>query len=286
MRRLRAREHEPILGRAPARAVDGAAVRNSQQRPGTVAATPAAEFRRSAFQVLAPHEAGLLEQSQLCESLSSRTRAEVAARVVRRRIERGQHLVREGDTDESIHMVLSGRLKVVATSLDGDEFIVSFLHPGDCAGTVAAVDGGPSPVSVTAHAPSELLTLLPDDVKALSSRWAEFALGLARMLSASLREANERLGDAHFYDLRTRVARCLADMEEHCAPSAQVEMGTAIPLTQAELAAMLGAGRSRVNKILNDFQHEGVITLSRRSMTIVDLPRLRQSARLEPGAED
>ena len=51
------------------------------------------------------------------------------------------------------------------------------------------------------------------------------------------------------------------------------------PITQGELAAMVGSTRQSVNKLLGWFVDDGLIRMDRDSIVIVDLPALRRAAR-------
>jgi CRP-like cAMP-binding protein len=51
-----------------------------------------------------------------------------------------------------------------------------------------------------------------------------------------------------------------------------------LPMTQADLARMLGTSRSRANAELRRLESEGLIRSGYRGITLLDLPRLRALA--------
>jgi CRP-like cAMP-binding protein len=51
------------------------------------------------------------------------------------------------------------------------------------------------------------------------------------------------------------------------------------PLTQSDLAAMIGATRQSVNKLLGEFEEEGLLRLERDSIVVADVPALARAAR-------
>lgn len=57
----------------------------------------------------------------------------------------------------------------------------------------------------------------------------------------------------------------------------------ALPLTQEDLADVLGLSSVHMNRILQTLRDEGVIRLRERTLTITDLERLRQIAEFCPG---
>jgi len=51
-----------------------------------------------------------------------------------------------------------------------------------------------------------------------------------------------------------------------------------LPMTQADLARMVGTSRSRVNSQLRRLESEGLVRSGYRGITLLDLPRLRTLA--------
>jgi CRP-like cAMP-binding protein len=79
-----------------------------------------------------------------------------------------------------------------------------------------------------------------------------------------------RLGELIGEGLKSRVAALLLDETE-------VEEGL-IRLPQATLAGLLGASRPRVNRILKEFEREGLVRLTYRRVEILDRDRLHRIA--------
>jgi CRP/FNR family transcriptional regulator/CRP/FNR family cyclic AMP-dependent transcriptional regulator len=72
-----------------------------------------------------------------------------------------------------------------------------------------------------------------------------------------------------------RIARKVLELaDRHGKPVADgVRIGIRVP--QAELAAMVGASRENVNRVLAQFVDLGALTIDRGHITIVDEGRLR-----------
>jgi CRP-like cAMP-binding protein len=70
-------------------------------------------------------------------------------------------------------------------------------------------------------------------------------------------------------DLRTRIAALLVG-----------ETGATgvIRLPQATLAHLLGASRSSVNRILKEFENQGLLRVEYRRVEVLDVERLRAAA--------
>jgi CRP-like cAMP-binding protein len=81
---------------------------------------------------------------------------------------------------------------------------------------------------------------------------------VVRILARRLRATDEALSDAMFLDVTGRTAKRLLEL-------ADGEDDFRMPLTQEELAGMVGASRERVNKAIALFVKLGWLEISGRS---------------------
>jgi CRP/FNR family transcriptional regulator len=73
-----------------------------------------------------------------------------------------------------------------------------------------------------------------------------------------------------------RILHYLADLSNLVKPTNQAE-GYQLPITQAELADLIGATRETTSTTLNQLEREGLIKLSRRLLTIPSPASLRSA---------
>jgi CRP-like cAMP-binding protein len=86
-----------------------------------------------------------------------------------------------------------------------------------------------------------------------------------------LRQTDSALADSMFLDVTGRTAKRLLEL----AGEAEEFI---LPVTQEELAGMVGASRERVNKALSAFIRLGWLQQSDRRYRITDRPQLAQRA--------
>jgi CRP-like cAMP-binding protein len=92
-----------------------------------------------------------------------------------------------------------------------------------------------------------------------------------RMLSRRLRAMDQALADSVFLDVTGRTAKRLLEL------SAGKDEFT-LPVTQEELAGMVGASRERVNKAIASFIKLHWLEQSDRTYHIIDRAKLEQRA--------
>ena len=194
------------------------------------------------------------------------------ARCLRRRsYHRGEVIFHQGDPGDTMHLMRGGRVKVVIPAETGDEAVLAILGPGDCFGELAVIDGGSRSASVVAMEQVETLVLGRQDFLGFFRSNSEAAERLVVNLARTIRRVNEDIADLAFLDLPGRLAKKLLDLADtHGAPTdggKGVEI--AVPLTQEELAGMIGATRPSVNKVLGWYEDQGAI--QRRGRKIASL---------------
>jgi CRP-like cAMP-binding protein len=87
----------------------------------------------------------------------------------RRRFVAGEDIVRQGDVDRSLIIVLSGALTFVVTAEGGAERVVSLIEAPSVVGEVGFFDPGPRSGTLRARADGELLQLGYEQFEALAA---------------------------------------------------------------------------------------------------------------------
>ena len=75
-----------------------------------------------------------------------------------------------------------------------------------------------------------------------------------------------------------RLARLLLDLAARHGTQTAAEVHVAMPLTQVELASMVGTSRATVTRALSNWRQRGIIRTGQRDLTITDLGVLRKIA--------
>ena len=203
----------------------------------------------------------------------------LAARAAPRRYRKGSVIFVQGEMGNRCFVILSGSVQISAFHPDGREAVLALLGPGDVFGELSLFDGAERSADATAMETSELLSLDADAVHEAVREHPDLAMGLLRVLATRLRQTNEALQDAAFFDVTGRLARRLADLADtHGSEEAE---GTLIdlPLSQENLAKMVGATRESVNKALAGLARRDLVKRRGRRYVIRDVSQLRERAR-------
>jgi CRP-like cAMP-binding protein len=188
------------------------------------------------------------------------------------RCERNQIIFDEGDDAGELFVVCSGRIAIGRRSVDGRESLVALMEMGDLFGEMPLFDSGERSALARALEPSEVLRIPYALVRTELDARPHLLWDVVNLLAQRLRSTDSALADAVFLDVTGRTAKRLLEL---AGPSDEF----VLPITQEELAGLVGASRERVNKSIAAFIRLGWIEQMDRRYRIVARDRLAQRSR-------
>jgi CRP-like cAMP-binding protein len=196
----------------------------------------------------------------------------------RRTFDKGEVVFHQHDPADSLHLIVSGRFAVRIQTPLGDTALINIGGPGDVFGELALVDGS-DPVrsaSVAALEPSETRSVYRDDFLRLRKRHPSVDALLVQLLAGQMRRANARIVDAHYVDVGVRTRRRLCELAEAYGDGGDGPV--TIPLTQQDLAEIVGTARATLNRALRADERRGLIQLERGKVIVSDAAALARLA--------
>jgi CRP-like cAMP-binding protein len=229
--------------------------------------------------VLAP----MVRSLSLREELDSVDRAAILALpFTRRRLEAGQYLIWDGDKPQNTCLLLSGFAYRHKISGNGGRQIVSFHLKGDLVDLQNSLLG-------TADHNVQMLTvgevaMIPVDAIreiAFSHPDVGMAMWYESLVEGSIfREWVLNIGRR---DARTRIAHLLCEFGLRLKVADIAGPTTyELPITQEQLADAVALTSVHVNRTLMKLEREGLITRTKRNISIVDWNALARVADFEP----
>ena len=223
-------------------------------------------------------DAAALGRFPVFAGVTSETLAELAKSASTQRWTSGQVVFQRGDADDRLLAIISGQVRLSLTTPAGRELVLKVLGKGEVLGEFALLDGLPRSTEATAVGPLVAVVLTRERFLKVAQVKPDLPLAFARYLCALLRATNFQMESIALYDLHSRLIRfiLMAIRQTHGAtPPAQARID--LGLSQADLAAALGATRSRVNNALQDLLATGAIQRD-GAMVICDLAQLEALA--------
>ena len=209
----------------------------------------------------------------LCGSLDDRELRALNELGQRRHVGRGQTVAWAGEEAVICGNILSGVLKLVASTADGREQIVGLLYPADFFGQPYAVQ---TDFTVVALTDADLCVFPRAGFERVLEDHQRMERLLLQRTFASLNEARGRMLVLARKSAGEKVAGFLLDMaaragETGCRAGPQGPVTFDLPLTRGQIADVLGMTIETVSRQLTRMKESGLIRLpGGRAITISD----------------
>jgi CRP-like cAMP-binding protein len=148
----------------------------------------------------------LVTNSPLAEELSE-AQCETLAAIIRvSGLETDQFLLEEGHMDDSLHVLVSGKLEVVKTDQGGEHVTLHVLQPGDMAGELGFVDGTPHSAGLRAISDCEVYTIHRGDFETLIVKDPDLVYKVMRSIVRTVHKILRRM-NFQYTQLTDYIAR-------------------------------------------------------------------------------
>ncbi len=214
----------------------------------------------------------LLSETTLFAGLGPADLDTIAAVSTDRDLQRGDVIFEEGDTPDELYVVVSGRIAIANRSIDGRESMVALMEPGDLFGEMGLFSGRGRSAEARALEASVVTAVPYEPLNNLYKEDPSLLWPVIEMLAGRLRNMDEALADSVFLDVTGRTAKRLLEL-------AGESDEFFLPITQEELAGMVGASRERVNKAIASFIRLGWIEQIDRTYRVTNREQLTIRAR-------
>ena len=193
------------------------------------------------------------------------------------KIDRNEFVFHEGQPDDRLFLISSGRVVVQRRTQMGDIATVTLLGRDDLFGELAILGDSRRTATVRSLEKCSFHILNRDKFADLRAAHPEAGAAIEQMLADMVRRLTDQLVEALYEDARVRLARrlvSLAEMYEAC------DGAIPIPLTQEMIGSMAGVKLRQTAKRLQEFADVDLIRLERSRVFVTDYERLRVKGRL------
>jgi CRP/FNR family cyclic AMP-dependent transcriptional regulator len=208
----------------------------------------------------------MLRAIPLFKDLGDKDLALINDLAIDKQVTKGNVVLTEGETGDSLYAIISGRVKVFIGDEDGREIILKILGPGDFFGEMSLIDKQPRSASVSTLENSTFKVLSHTAFEASVEKAPRIATLVMQALAKRLRDADRKISTLALMDVYGRVANTLLEL----AITTNGKLVVGEKLSQQDIANMVGASREMVNRILKDLSDRGYISVEAKTITIHD----------------
>lgn len=202
----------------------------------------------------------MLGRTALFGALEEADRRAVANEMREQAFDANQVIFARGDPGRDIFLVTSGRVRLSILTAEGRELSFAHAETGSVFGEIAVLDGGARTADATAVTKVTALTLSKPSVMRIIETRPVVRESVIKFLCSRIREADQQLEGIALYPIEIRLARLFLTTARQKGPAkAGMKVVLDLPISQGELALLIGASRPKVNAALALLQDSGAI---------------------------
>ncbi len=165
-------------------------------------------------------------------------------------------LIHEGDVSDTLYIVLTGRLRVYASSDEGRDVVLAEHGPGEYVGEIS-LDGTPRSASVKTLVDSTCCVVSGAQLRGFLAEQPDFALHLSHKLVRMVRRLTEQVKSLALQDVYGRMVRVLMELSDPVGDERVVRE----KLTQQDIAERVGSSREMINRVMKDLTGGGYVAV-------------------------
>ncbi len=183
----------------------------------------------------------------------------------------------EEEEGSALFVILKGKVKIIRTSGDGREVILTIMGEYDFFGEMSVLDGLKRSATAVAMENTEIFIIQRDEFLELLKKYAEIALALLQEFTKRLRTSDMQIKSLSLKDAEGKVATVLLQLADDIGriKSGIVEIDR-LPLQQ-DLANMAGTSRETISRTLQSFARKGWIEMVGSKLKILNYEKFKET---------
>ncbi len=183
---------------------------------------------------------------------------------------KGEMIHREGEKITEFKYLKSGLVKLYRSTLSGGDQIITIMRPFEFVSNMSIFSGDNYIYSVSAVEDSVVCVIKLDFIRELFLKNGAFAMGLLTRISRINDKIIQQTLDIRQKNLVGRVAFVLLYFAKEIYNTRIFEL----PVSRKEIAEYIGMSTANVIRTLSDFNKEGIIRVSGKTIEIADIDKL------------
>ncbi|MBI3562552.1 MAG: Crp/Fnr family transcriptional regulator [Gammaproteobacteria bacterium] len=183
-----------------------------------------------------------------------------------------------GETDFTVFVLKHGRVKLFVSSAEGRDVLLWFSLAGEIFGLAECVQSIPRLVSAYAVEPCEVLCVAHAQFTAWLATKPEITFSLMKIMAERMRELGQRFLSLASGNIQMEVAQLLLRLGATRGMVIGEYIRIGIPLTEQDIADMVGSRRQGVSTCLAEMKRREVVDIDRRYIIIKKPEDLHQIA--------
>jgi CRP-like cAMP-binding protein len=190
----------------------------------------------------------------------------------------GTTICLEGDPATHVFVLVDGWVKVLSVTDDGHENVLALRGDGDIVGESSGETTGRRNATIQAIDTVHALIVGYDRFRSVLDTHPGVGHAYRRIITQRWSDTDMLLRGRPVTSGAQRLAGLLLHLAERHGRRSDIGIEVVLPLSQEDLASLVGTSRATVTRAFRNWRKRGFIRTGQHRFTITDLPGLRQAA--------
>lgn len=222
------------------------------------------------------HDESIIRHVPFFSSLSNEEIVQVERLIRKKHYTKDQVVLQEEETSHYMYLVYSGKVRVVKTTEEGREQIITIHRKNEFFGEMALLDGKTAPATVIAHENAVIGLLSREDFEQHLLSNELICRKIITLLCGRLRESWAMIRILGFDSAEQRLMAVLDRLQELYGIMDDGGVIVNVKLTHQQLANYTSVSRETITRMLKRFEKDGIIEITpNRSILLTKLYYLK-----------
>ena len=175
-----------------------------------------------------------------------------------------------------LYIIEQGYVRVFSIGRTGQELTLNICGPGEIFGELSILDNQYHSATAITLSQTVVQLLAKTELDRFMERYPQIERAIIQLLVARLRTTTRHTEAMTFQDVQGRLACEILNLGEKHGQLNGNAIKVDIPLTQGDLATMVGATRESVNKALSALRAQNLVDIDNSSLTVLNPSGLRR----------
>jgi CRP-like cAMP-binding protein len=178
----------------------------------------------------------------------------------------------------SVYLLERGLVRIYRLSAQGEEATLGFVRPGEVFGELGVFSDRPRESFAEAVRPSRVWKVPREELRRVLDAHPRIAFSVTAQIGSRFKRIENRVESLVFRDLRARVCHILLELAEDFGKTDAGRTWIDAPLSQSDIATLVGATRQSVNACLRDLREAKWVAYQQRRFALLDAAALARAA--------
>ena len=171
---------------------------------------------------------------------------------------------------QQFFLLLSGHIRVVRTTPDGEQVIARYINEGELFGIAVAMGRTTYPASAVAAVDCIVLSWPNAAWQDLQTRFPSFGANAYQTIGNRLQDTQARVVEMSTQQVEQRIASAVLRLVSQSGRKTPEGIEIGFPITRQDLAEMTGSTLHTVSRLMSAWEDEGIVRSGRQKVIVVD----------------